>query len=52
VIPHDYEELKSHLEELSEECERLKRMPAKVVNKVERIEVIPHDYDDLKHDNE
>jgi hypothetical protein len=44
--------LKHHLEELSEEYERLKRIPAKIVNKVERVEVIPQDYDEIKHDNE
>jgi hypothetical protein len=34
---------------LQDELERIRRKPAKVVTKVEKVEVIPHDYEEIKH---
>lgn len=37
---------------LAEELERMKKKSAKVVTKVEKIEIVPHDYEEIKHNLE
>ena len=52
VIPHDYEEIKFHLEQLSNEYEILRKRPPQVITKVEKlvekVEVYPEDYEEIK----
>ena len=52
MIPHDYDEIKFHLEHLSNEYDALVRRPPQVITKVEKVvekvEVIPSDYEFIK----